>query len=159
MTPKSTRRSPNRRLNSTCSRTPKVRGLRHNANNSNTRPPHQRTQLPLYYLRPMRGNHDRLNLSPPNRPKVPNCLLICQPHRPSCRRNFNPNPLGLYRRPNPYNCPRSNIFRPILPGKHQLRTNPQPDNTASPRTTNSTSPDNNMMIFRQHCQPSITPTP
>ena len=118
LTPQSSRRSPNCRLHSPCCSPFKAGGLRHNTNTSYTRSPHKRIVLPLYYPRTMRRRHDRLNLPPPNGLKIYNRLLISKPHGTSRRRNPYPNPLRLYRRNCSYNCPRSNLFRPILPSKY-----------------------------------------
>lgn len=114
LTPQSTRRSPHCRVNSTCRRTPKARRIWHNANYSDTRAPDKRTVLPIYYSSPLRYCHNRLNLPPTNRPKIPNCLLLCQPHRPSDRGYSYSNPLRLHRSIDPNNRPRTNILSPIL---------------------------------------------
>lgn len=118
LTSKSPCRSTHRRVNSTSSRPPETRGVRYNANNNLTRTIDQRTQLPIYYSSPLRCAYDRLYLPTPNRPEVPNCLLICQPYRISCRRNPHPNPMRIHRRFNSYDCPWFNIFCAFLPCQH-----------------------------------------
>ena len=115
LTTKSTRRSPRCRIYSTCGSLTKTRRLRNNTNDSYIGPPHQRIILPLLDLRIMRCNHNRLYLPSPNRSQIANCLLLSKPHRPCSRRHPNPNTLRICRSLNPYNRPRTNILRPILP--------------------------------------------
>lgn len=114
LAPQSTRRSPYCRFNGPCSRTSKTRGLRDNANDDYTRTPYQRTQLPLYCLCPLRSHYNRLNLSPPNRSKISNRILIRKPHRTSSRGHSNPNTLRLYGGPHPHDCPRTYLLRSFL---------------------------------------------
>lgn len=95
-------------------------------------------------------------MPPPNRPKIPHRLLLCQSHGPCCRRNPNPNTLRLHRGPNSYDCPRTHVICTLLPGQHKLRTNTQPNNSSSPRPSNSATSHNNLMI---HCQPRKPSTP
>ena len=118
MTTQSPRRSPHRRLNSPCSRTPKTRRVRNDADDNYARTPYQRTQLPLHHLRPMRRNHNWLNLSSPNRLKIPNRLLISQPYGPCSRGHPNPNTLRLHRGPYSYDRTRTDLLRPILLSEH-----------------------------------------
>lgn len=116
MTTQSPCRSPNRRINSPGCRTPKTWWLWYNANHSNAGPSNQRTLLPIYYLCPVRSNHNRLHLPSSNRPKISHCLLLSKPYGPCCSRYSNPNPLGIYRSPNSYNRTRPYFLRPLLPG-------------------------------------------
>lgn len=148
VTSQSSRRSSHCRIHSACRGSPETWRLRNDTNSNHARTTNKRTQLPVHYPSPMRRHHDRFYLPTPNRSKVPNRLLISQPHRPSCRRNPHPNPLRFHRRPNPNNCPRLNVLRLILPSQHQLRTHTQPNNNPGPRPSNSSSTDNNMMIYR-----------
>lgn len=124
LTSQSPRRSPYRRLNGPGRCSPKTRGLRHDTNNTSTRPTIQRIGLPLYCSGPLRRNYNRLNLPPPNRPQIPHCLLLSQPHGLSRRRNSYPNPMRLYRSASLNNCSWTCILRPLLSSQHQLRTNP-----------------------------------
>lgn len=118
MATQSPRRSSHRRLNSPCSCAPKTRGIRNNANDNYTRTPYQRTKLPLHHLRSMRRNHNWLNLSSPNRLKIPNRLFISQPHGPCSRGHPDPNTLRLHRGSYSYNRTRTDLLRPILLSEH-----------------------------------------
>lgn len=146
LTTKSPRRSPSSRIHGTSSNFTKTWRLRHNTNNTYTRPPVQRHSISCYCTSPLRRTNDRLYLLTTNRLKIINCLLIRQPHRPCCRRNFNPNPMRLYRRPRINNCPRPSLVCPVLFGQYHLRTHPQPNNNLSPRNTNHLSTNSRLMV-------------
>lgn len=148
LTPQSPRRSTSCRLNDSCRRPTKIRRLRNNTNLNCIRTINKRIKLPLYRSRIMRNYHNRLYLFTPDRPQVPNRLLISKPHGPCSRRYSNPNPMRIYWCTYSYNCTRLNLLRPLLLSKHQLRTNTQPYYSFSSRTTNSPSPNSNMMIPR-----------
>ena len=148
MAPQSPRRSPSCRLDNSCRRLTETRRIRYNANYNHTRPPLKGTQLPIYYFCPMRGYYDGLNLSSTDRPKVPHCLLLSKPHRPSGGCNSHPNTMKLHRGAHSYNCPRTDIFGPLLSRKHELRANPQPNNSPGPRLASSVSLNSNLMVYR-----------
>ena len=116
MTPQSTRRSPDRRLHGTGRCPAEARGLRHDTHDTLARPPIKRAGLPFYRPSPVRRNYNRLNLPTPDRSKIPNCLLLRQPHGPSCWRHPDPNPLRVYGRTSTNNRPWTCIFSPLLPG-------------------------------------------
>lgn len=118
LTPKSPRRSANRRLNSPCSRTSKTWGLRHNTNNDYARTPNQGTQLPIHYFCPLGGYYNRVHLFTPNRPKITHRLLISKPHGPGGRGYPYPNTLRLYWSTHLNNRPRPHILRPFLFSEH-----------------------------------------
>lgn len=76
VTTKSTRRGPYCRLHSTCRCTPKTRRLWHDTNYNPTKSPDQFHSIPLHNIISMRHNHNKLYLSPSNRSKIPNCILL-----------------------------------------------------------------------------------
>ena len=118
LTSKSSRRSSRCRVHSPCSGTPKTRRLRHDADARHTRPPDQRTKLPLHYSCTLRSHHNRLNLLTPNRLKIPHRLLLCQPHRSSSWGYPYPNTMRLHRSPHLNNRTRPYILRSLLFGQH-----------------------------------------
>ena len=156
LAPESPCRGPHRRINSPRCRPLKTRGLRNNADNNHARALNRKTKLPFHYLRTLRRHHNRLDLPASNRPEVPNCLLISQPYGPRRRGNSDPNTMGVYRSTYSYNRPWPDILSPLLPGKHQLRANTQPNDGLSTGVTNSPSLNGNLMVY---CQPSqLSPT-
>lgn len=138
MTPQSPCRSPHCRIHATSSPTPKTRRLRHYTSYNPSKPFIKQPTLSLHYLSPMRSTNNQRHLPTPNRPKITNCLLICQPHRSSSSCNHNPNPMSILRGNNPNNLPRPDLLNTILPSQHQLRTNSQPN--PSTHTRNPTPP-------------------
>uniref|UniRef100_A0A663MRG5 Uncharacterized protein n=1 Tax=Athene cunicularia TaxID=194338 RepID=A0A663MRG5_ATHCN len=64
--------------------------------------------------------NNKLHLHAPNRPKVTDRLLLRKPHGASYRRNHNPNPMIILKRPNPNGIARTNLLRAILPSQHHL---------------------------------------
>lgn len=135
MTPKSTCRSPNRRIHATSRSPPKTWRLRHYTNHYPSKPLCKQPTLPIHYFSTMRSSNNQCHLPTTNRPKVPNCLLLCKPYRTSHRRNHNSNPMSLLRGNNPNNLSRPNLLYTILPGQYKLRTNSQPNPTSNPRTS------------------------
>lgn len=144
---KSSCRSPSSRIHSPSRRTTKTRGVRDNTNNYHFNSTNQRTSLPIHYSRPLRNHYNWLYLLATNRPKIHNCILISQPHGPSSRRNSYPNPMRIHRSNHPNNCPRTSIISIILSSQHQLRANPQPNSSTSPRPTNNSSFNSRLMIY------------
>lgn len=118
LTTKSARRSPHCRLHGPSRRSPKAWRVWYNTNPNSTRTSYQRTQLPIYYPGPLRGHYNRNHLHASNRLKIPYCLLVRKSHRPCSRRNPHSNPMGVYRRTNFNNCPRTNLLRPLLFSQH-----------------------------------------
>lgn len=117
MTPKSPRRSTNRRIHNFSSYSTKIRQLWNNTNCHFTRPTNQKYSLPIYPSITLRYNHNKFYLSTPNRPKITNRILFSKSHSPSHRINHNPNSLKLYRSYNTDNCPRPNFITIILSSK------------------------------------------
>lgn len=118
LTSQSPCRGPSGRINSPCRRPTETRRLWNNAYSGCSRAPNKRAKLSVYYLCALRNHHDRLYLPAPDRPKIPHCLLISEPHGPSGWGNFNSNPLRIHRGHYPNDCPWTNILRPLLPGQH-----------------------------------------
>lgn len=94
----------------------------------------------------MRSGNNRLHLPTSNRPKVPHCLLFSRAHRTGRRRHFNPNTLRVYGGTNPNNRARPYFVSPLLSSQHQLRTDPQPNNSISPGPSDPPSSDNRVMV-------------
>lgn len=115
LTAKSPRRSPSSRVHSAGRHSPKIRGVWDNTHNSHPRPPLQRHNLPNYRPGPMGGDYNRVHLPTTDGPQISYRLLLCQPHRPCCRRNSNPNPMRFYRGACTNNRPRPSFLCPILP--------------------------------------------
>lgn len=118
MTPQSPRRSSYRRLHTTSSPTPKTRRLRNHTNHDPSKPHIKQPPLPLHHPSLMRSPNNQCHLPTPNRPKIFNCLLFCQPHRTSCSRNHNPNPMSILRSYNSDNFPWPNLLNTILLSQH-----------------------------------------
>lgn len=57
------------------------------------------------------------------------------------------------------NRTRTSILRPLLPGQHQLRANPQPNHTTCSRASNNPPPHSNMMIPCQLGKSCPPPSP
>lgn len=115
VTTQGTRRGTHCRLYGSCRCPPEARRLWHDANNTPARPFVKRARLPIHRPGLMRRHHNRLDLPAPDRPQVPNCLLLRQPHGPGCGRNSNSDPLRLHRCPSTNNRPRPRILSTILP--------------------------------------------
>lgn len=158
MASKSPRRSPNRRLHNFSSHSPKTRRLWYNTNLNYPRPTNKKHSLSIYYTFFMRHSNDQLNLSPPNRPKIFNCLFICQSYSPSHCRHYNSNTMKFYRSYSSNNRPWSNLITPILSSKYQLWTNPQPNHNYSSRPTNNLPTNSHMMTISKSSQPSPSTT-
>lgn len=120
LTPQSPRRSPNRWINTSSCTPTKTRRIRNHANHLTSRTNIKLPSLSLPSLSPMRSTNNQLNLPPPNRLKIPHCLLLRKPHRTSRRRQHNPNTLILFRGNNPNNLPRPHLLNTILSRQHKL---------------------------------------
>lgn len=116
MTTKSTRRSPNRRINSPSSSTTQIRRIRNHSNYNNTKPSIKNTLLPIYSISIMRSNYNWFNLPTTNRFKIINRLLISKPHRSCYCCNTNTNPMSIHRCYYTYNRPWINIINTLLSG-------------------------------------------
>lgn len=149
MTAKSTRRSTNRRINSTSSYFTKIRRLWNYTNNSLYPTPNHKPLLPIHYPITMRNSHNKLHLLTPNRPKISNRLLLNQPHSSSNHRYSYTITTKLHRCYSPNNRPWSNIFHTILSSQHKLRTHQQSNYNLSSRITNH-SPINMHLMNLSH---------
>lgn len=114
LTSKSPRRGPNRRIYNPSSCPPQTRGVRHNTYDSYTRPPHQRTSLPLYRFGPLRYHYNWVHLPSSNGPEVTNRLLFSRPHRTGCRGHFDSNSLRIHWRNYPHNRTRPRLLSTFL---------------------------------------------
>ena len=114
LTSKSPRRSSNRRIHNPSGRSPQARGVRHDTYGSDTRPPNQRTSLPLYCPGPMRYRYDRIYLPTSNRPEITNRILFSRPYRTGRRGYFNSNALRIYWCNYPHNRTRPRLLSTIL---------------------------------------------
>lgn len=115
MTTKSPCRSPNRRLHSTSSNSPKTRRLRHYPNNASHTNNKNRYIYTIPNYLPLRSNPSQPNMPPTDRFKITNRILINQPHRLSNRSNHNSNPVKPSRGHSPNNCPWIHLIYTILP--------------------------------------------
>lgn len=149
LAPKSTRRSPRSRINSTSSSSTKTWRVWDNTHNSNARPLIKRASLSIHHLGPMGHYYDRVNLPPAGRPKITNCLLVCKSHGIGGGRDPNPDPMGVFRGNYLNNCPRPSILNTILPSQHSIRADPQSNNSSCPGTTSNLSINRSVMIYCQ----------
>lgn len=157
MTPQSPRRSPNRRFHTISRTPPKTRRLRYHTNHNPSKPNIKQPTLSIHHLSPMRSTNNQRHLPTTNRPKITNRLLICQPHRTSCSRNHDPDPMSILRGNNPNNFTRLNFINAILPSQHQLRTNPQPNPPSNTRTPTPSTTNSHLMTsskLNKHSPPS-----
>lgn len=120
LTSKSPRRSSNRRIHNPSGCSPQTGRIRHNTYNSHTRPPDQRTSLPLYCLGHMRYHYNRIYLPTSNGPEITNRILLSRPHGTSRRGYFNSNTLRVYWRNYPHNRTRPRLLSTILLSQYQL---------------------------------------
>lgn len=157
MTTKSPCRSTYRRIHNPSSYSTKTRRIWHNTNLNYYRPCNQNNILPIYPTVSMRNNYNQLHLLTTNRPKIPNCIFFRKSHSTSNCSHYNPNTIKLYRSYHTYNRPRTYLLPTILPSKHKLRTNPQPNHNYNPRATNNLPTDSNLMNSSQPSKPSFTP--
>uniref|UniRef100_A0A8C0T5M8 Uncharacterized protein n=2 Tax=Canis lupus TaxID=9612 RepID=A0A8C0T5M8_CANLF len=72
----------------------------------------------------MRHSYNKLYLPTPNRPKIPNCVLLSQPYSTCHHSSPHPNTMKLYRSNSSNNCPWPNVIHTILLRQLKLRMNP-----------------------------------
>ena len=159
LTPKSPRRSSNRRIHNPSGCSPQTGRIRHNTYNSYTRPTNQRTGLPLYCFGLMRYHYNRIYLPTSNRPEITNRILFSRPHRISRGGYFNSNTLRIYWCNYSHNRTRPCLLSAILLSQYQLRTHPQPNHTTCPRNTNNSPLNNHLVICSQFSKSGPPPSP
>uniref|UniRef100_A0A8C3U327 Uncharacterized protein n=1 Tax=Catharus ustulatus TaxID=91951 RepID=A0A8C3U327_CATUS len=93
----------------------------------------------------MRSANNQCHLLTPNRPKITDRILLCQPHRTGCSRNHDSNSMGLLRSNNSNNLTWPYLLNAILPSQHQLRTYSQPNPHPSPRPPTTTASHGHLM--------------
>lgn len=114
LTSKGPRRSSNRWVHNPSGCPTQTGGVRHNTYDSYTRPPYQRTSLPLHRFSPLRYHYNRVHLSTPNRPEITNRILFSRPHRTGRRGYFNSNALRIYWCNYPHNRTRPRLLSTFL---------------------------------------------
>lgn len=120
LTTQSTRRSTNRRLHSPSRHPPKTRRLRHTTNHNNTKSYYRLHSIPISNSILVGNNYNQFHLFTSNRPKIINCILLCQPHGTGNRSHPYPNTMKLHRSNSPNNRTWSHILNTILSSKLEL---------------------------------------
>lgn len=120
LTTQSSCRSPYCRLHGPCSNSTKIRRIRYITDYNIFKPTYRIYSISLYYTVLMRHNYNQLNLPPPDRSQIINCLLLRQSYSTRHCSYPHSDTLKLYGSHSLNNRPRPHLIHTLLSSKFQL---------------------------------------